>query len=167
MATKISAVLTVTDTNQKQASKSLTDISPTADKGRIVNLARALVALTTGTLDGVELVTKEDITNEKADPNLTVTPNTANGLNGDALTFQLAFDSDATPTASPTLKNQYGGFTYNAANKTFNVGSTTSLPYIEHPETITVTISLPETQRYKAATATITWQNMQADLFNS
>lgn len=167
MATKISAVLTVTDTNQKTASKSLTDISPTADKGRIVNLARALVALTTGTLDGVELVTKEDITNEKPAPNLTVTPNTANGLSGDAMSFQLAFDGDATPTASPTLKGQYGGFTYNAANKTFNVAATQGLPYIEHPTTITVTISLPETSQYKAATATIEWQNMQADLFNS
>lgn len=167
MATKISAVLTVTDTNQKQASKSLTDISPTADKGRIVNLARALVALTTGTLDGVELVTKEDITNEKPSPNLTVTPNTANGLSGSAMTFQLAFDGDATPTASPTLKGQYGGFTYNAENKTFNVAQMSGLPYIEHPETITVTISLPETSQYKADTATITWTNMQADLFNS
>lgn len=167
MATKISAVLTVTDTNQKAASKSLTDISPTADKGRIVKFARALVALTTGTLDGVELVTKEDITNEKASPNLTVTPNTANGLDGSGLTFQLAFDGDATPTASPILMSNYGGFTYNAANKTFNVAPTTGLPYIQHPTTVTVTISLPETPEYKAATATIEWQNMQDDLFNS
>lgn len=166
MATKISAVLTVTDTNQKQASKSLTDISPTADKGRIVNLARALVGLTTGTLDSVELVTKEDITNEKPTANLTVTPNTANGLNGSALTFQLAFDGDATPTASPVLKGQYGGFTYNAENKTFNVAAVQGLPYIDHPTTVIVTISLPETAQYKASTATITWQNVQDDLFS-
>ena len=73
MATKISAVMTVTDTANKQASKSITDISPNASDGQVKNFLTALNALTTNTIDGIELVTKKDITDATAKTPLTLT----------------------------------------------------------------------------------------------
>lgn len=76
MATKISAVMTVTDTANKQGSKSITDIDPNASDLQVKNFLVALNALTTNTLNSIELVTKKDITDahEPYQPNVTVYP---------------------------------------------------------------------------------------------
>lgn len=167
MATKISAVMTVTNqTGTKETSRSITDISPTANPNAVVDFVRGLNGLTNNILKGVELVTKTDIlsTYDPKDPRLTVTPNTA-VLDSAKMTFDVSFRGNGTITLSGKKPNDTaGGFTYNANDKQLVKGSVGGLTP-KGPNTYTTTINLSATEDYSAATATITWTNADTSMF--
>jgi len=70
MADKISASITYVDSSNSKGSKSITDISPTADNGSIKNLCVGLLRLTTNTLSQIDRIDKTDITAATTKPKL-------------------------------------------------------------------------------------------------
>lgn len=96
MATKISAVMTVTDASNKQSSKSVTDISPNAYDYQIKEFIVALNGLTTNTLDDIDVVTKKSIMDiPDPNPHLSVTPTTKviSTFDSDTI-YQLTYDGE-------------------------------------------------------------------------
>lgn len=159
----------MTVTNQagtKDTSRSITDISPTANPNAVVDFIRGLNNLTDNVLKGVELVTKTDIlsTYDAKDPRLTVTPNTA-VLDAAAMTFNVSFLGSGTITLSGKKPiDAGGGLTYNANDKQIVNGSVDGL-VPKGAQTYTTTVTLSETADYNGATATITWTNAEATMF--
>ncbi|MBR0061776.1 MAG: hypothetical protein IJP68_09905 [Selenomonadaceae bacterium] len=75
MADKTSATITYVDANGGKGTKSITDISPTADSGAIKNFCVALNALSTNTISAINKVEQTTITNATTKPKLTVQVN--------------------------------------------------------------------------------------------
>lgn len=72
MADKTSATITYVDTNGGKGTKSITDISPTADSGAIKDFCVALNALSTNTISTIDKIEKTDITTTTTKPKLSV-----------------------------------------------------------------------------------------------
>lgn len=75
MADKTSASISYLDSLNNKGSKSITDISPTADNGAIKNFCVALNALTTNTIVQIDRIEKTNISDAVPKPKLTLNIN--------------------------------------------------------------------------------------------
>jgi len=95
MAVQATATMTITNQAGKTSTKALTHIDPNANHYKIRQFAEGLNSLTNNTLNKVELVTREDISN--ALPTASVTPDTVAVQafeDGESVTFTVNYDGE-------------------------------------------------------------------------
>lgn len=144
-------------------------VNPNATSAQLVSLATAMNNLTTNTVADITRIDKNSLVNtiEKQDRNMQLSPATiaaadistdiASGTN-----VTLSLSGDDRPTwAVETERENSAGVIYIASNKVerFAPGGILALLRTGETTAATITVSLPETDTYKAATATLTITN--------
>lgn len=166
MATSIS-IKGKTTTNETTTA-TVNYVNPNATNAQLISLAEALNGLTTNTISDVTKISKESLTDatQKLERNLTISPTSINyssiASNADSPTVAtLTFDGDGTPTTKENLQNVEGTtsegriyITTRYINNAWSLGLIKNLG--DRKAYGTITISLPETDTYQAATAELT-----------
>ena len=169
MAIKTSAVMDILSSDGKsRTSRSITDINPDAAKWRITAFARGLVSLTNGTLMGVELVNREDITNkvQPTEPTITLNPNTATA---ESINDQMTVDVVVTYPGEKRAISLVGGqkpinstITIDSDQKTIQFQGAAEQYYEFGEESAVITFKLAEGEAYTEKTFTFTFTNLTA-----
>lgn len=154
MATNL--IIEATNASGKKVSKAFPSVKTTASDYELKTFAVAMTGLTGNTFTGAIRVDRKDITDARSprDPQLTITPNEVELSAFDkskSVTFTVSYlGADRAFTYSG--KKPYGG-TIEVNGKTITITGDRSA--IAGTATGTITISLPATADYDAATETI------------
>ena len=165
--------LSIKGKNQANASTTATInyVNPDATNAQLVSLATSLNALTTNTIDDITKIQKESLTDAtaKSPRNFTISPSTVNYSSipqniASPTMITLTYDGDGVPATTANLQNAEGTGTQDRIaivtipnDNNYSIGLARGTGALAAYGTIT--ISLPETDTYESATATLTILN--------
>ena len=153
-----SIVVTSTDTNNKTITKTITNVNPDADNDKLATWGQMLTALTDNTYTKTDRVDKAncDTAPSKQTATLTLSPTsvTAATMNqGSTQNITYTYNGDASTIQFGTPNT---GIAYSIQSKNNN---TFAIKQVDQSMTVTageLIISFPETDNYKAVSATFT-----------
>lgn len=166
MAVQATATMTITNQAGKTSTKALTHIDPNAEHYKIRQFAEGLNSLTNNTLNKVELVTREDVSN--AFKPTTVTPGSllaANVSGGNVVTFTVDYEGEdrnftwSGQKLRDTVITKVDAHTFKMQTTFDSIVFTYGEDSAEMTITVEAGINVPET------TATITFTNGNASDF--
>lgn len=155
MSTKASFYLNSKDSTGKAIQRSITDINPDANKYQIVALAKGLNALTNNTYVSSTKVIREDLQVDTDDPQFWIWPTLITDVTegGDSAEIELNYLGD---TRTVSVSGE-GAMYYNISGqdtKTLKIAIEEGGSGPVNDQTLVIT--LPETDKYKKATTTVT-----------
>lgn len=172
MATKTSAVMTVTNGAQDTISRTISDVSPDATDAQLKALAVGLSQLTTNSLVSVERVEKSDVPlTGKFTPNIKLVPDTIPSnnlkLGAGAPYIYILNAPSARPTFTLSGSAPKGDITYGQGDMDglafIKLINNNQSLYEEGTETATWTLTFAETETTNAVTVSLKFTNLKAE----